>query len=205
MVLVAGRKKDNHVGSDTSAHVFLLNSLFVFGNGITHKRSTYRSKEIEDLTPPAWMAVTVYTTQTTSQLKQHGCFTLHDLRGSDVVFPTPWFDFFTYCSVRFTAVEDPLGITAFIRDTIHIKQTTGLTDDSGVMISDSADDLSNTQSELNVTPQARNVTDKQTSINATSAGNFVLTDVMDKVCVRAGRFVKIDLCSFWPINVAFSV
>ena len=144
MVLVAGRKKGNYVGSDTSAHVFLLNSLFVFGNGITHKRSTYRSKEIEDLTPPAWMAVTVYTTQTTSQLKQHGCFTLHDLRGSDVVFPTPWFDFFTYCSVRFTAVEDPLGITAFIRDTIHIKQTTGLTDDSGVMISDSADDLSNT-------------------------------------------------------------
>ena len=62
-----------------------------------------------------------------------------------------------------------------------------------------------TQSELNVTPQARNVTDKQTSINATSAGNFVLTDVMDKVCVRAGRFGKIDLCSVWPINVAFAV
>lgn len=108
VVVVSGIKKVDHIGSETSAHVLLLNGLFLFSDKCTRVlRDIKRS-------PPGstpWMVTLCQlNTSQSDQLKHHESFTLHDL--TDVQLTE--FDIVPLLSLKL--ISGIGRVTAFISD-----------------------------------------------------------------------------------------
>ena len=114
VVLAAGVKNWDNIGSETSAHVFLFKGLFVLHNGTTH---TLGRRNPNDVPHAAWMAVScpIYCSDPVSKLHQQG-FTFHDLTAfspsnmpADQIYDIP-----AQFSVKYHLEDGPLQITALV-------------------------------------------------------------------------------------------
>ena len=114
IVLAAGVKNRDNIGSKTSAHVFLFKGLFFLHDGTTH---TLGRRNPNALPPAAWMAVScpIYCADPVSKLNQPG-FEFHDLTAfSPSNMPADQiYDIQAQFSVKYHLEDDPSRITGLV-------------------------------------------------------------------------------------------